>query len=125
MSDSSERREMNTHYWMVFSGDEADFEASRAGVPYMEDAYGERFLLLFTTREKAEAYLRQNFNTPEAHMSMLEGTPVSHLAPITAGRFSVALLSSEEIARLALEAGVDYLQRDILPGDTQEVIRIP
>jgi hypothetical protein len=55
---------------------------------------------------------------------MLEGTPTSHLAPLTAGRFSVALLPVEAIAMLALEAEVDYLQRDILPGPTQEVIRI-
>jgi hypothetical protein len=94
---------MNTHYarmsgyWICFSGDEADFEASRGGVPYIEDAHGERALLLFTSREKAEAYARQNFNTPEAHMAMMEGTPVGHLAPLTAGRFSVALLPAEEI----------------------------
>jgi hypothetical protein len=111
-------------YWICLSGDEADFEASRGGVPYIEDALGERCLLLFTTREKAEAYARKNFNTPEAHMGMLEGTPTSHLAPLTAGRFSVALLPAEAIAMLALDAGVDYLQRDIRPGPTQEVIRI-
>jgi hypothetical protein len=111
-------------YWICFVGHDEDFEAGRASLYYVEDARGERCLPIFPTREKASGFVQKNFETPEAHITMLEGTPESHLAPLTAGRFMVAEVPNEEIIELALEAGIDYLQRDIKRGPEQEILRL-
>jgi hypothetical protein len=111
-------------YWICFVGHDEDFEAGRASLHYVEDPRGEWCLLLFPTRKKAERFVQANFDTPESHISMLEGTPESHLSPLTAGRFMVAQVPNEEIVELALEAGIDYLVRDPRPGTEQEVLRL-
>ena len=111
-------------YWVCFSGHEGDFEAGRAGLHYVERSSGEKWLVIFTTRAKAEEFVQANFSTPEAHMSMMESLPESHLAPLTGSRFTVAKLPREDIIELALEAGVDYLQRDIKPGSQQDIMRL-
>jgi hypothetical protein len=111
-------------YWICFCGGAQDFEAGRASLHYVEDSRGERCLLVFSTYERAQAFVEANLGVPESHISMLEGTPVSHLTPLTAGRFAVAKVPNEEIIELALEAGIDYLQRDIKPGPEQEVLRL-
>jgi|SRR5215216_6628058 len=111
-------------YWICFCGDERDFEAGRGSLHYVDDRWGKRCLIIFSTRKKAERFIDTNLGAPKAHMEMLESARVSHLAPLTAGRFSVAKVDNEDIIELALEAGIDYLQRDIRPGKQQEVLRL-
>jgi len=111
-------------YWICFAGWEQDFEEGCAGLHYVEDWRGERCLLVFSTRGKAEKFAEKNFNTPQAHMMMMETLPESHQAPLTGGRFGVGQLDNKDIIEAALDAGIDYLVRDLRPGTEQEVIRL-
>ena len=64
-----------------------------------------------------------NFNTPQAHMAMLESVGASHSKPLTEGRFVVMPVDSHSVAKVAAIVGADYLIRDPRPGEQQEVLR--
>jgi len=79
---------------------------------------------VFTTGERAEEFARANFESAEAHMQMFESLPVSHIPPLTEGRFMIMPLGIEHVAKAAAMADADYLIRDPRPGDQQEILRL-
>jgi hypothetical protein len=91
---------------------------------YIEDKNGEKALPVFTTGERAEQFAQANFESAEAHMQMFESLPVSHIPPLTAGRFIIMPLGIEHVAKAAAMVDADYLIRDPRPGDQQEILRL-
>jgi hypothetical protein len=79
---------------------------------------------VFTTGERAREFARLIFGSAEAHMQMFESVPVSHIPPLTEGRFMVMPLGIEDMVEAALRADVDYLTRDPRPGEQQEILRL-
>jgi hypothetical protein len=63
-------------------GNKEDWEAGRGSLYYIEDRKRETALPVFTTAEKAGAFVQANFDRPEAHMQMLESLGVSHAPPV-------------------------------------------
>jgi hypothetical protein len=55
---------------------------------------------------------------------MFESVPVSHIPPLTEGRFMVMPLGIENVAKAEAMADADYLIRDIRVGDQQEILRL-
>jgi hypothetical protein len=116
--------EHEDYQYIIGVGTVADWEAERGSLYYIEDKNGERAMPVFTTRQRAEDHARANFDAAEAHMQMFEGLPVSHIPPLTEGRFIIMPLQIEDVVRTALMADVDYLVRDPRPGDQQEMLRL-
>ena len=115
--------EQEEYQYILAMGSPADWEAGKGSLYYIEDKNGEKALPVFTTAERAEEFRRTNFASAEAHMQMFESLPVSHIPPLTEGRFVVMRLGIEDVAEAAARADVDYLIRDIRPGDQQEILR--
>ncbi len=112
------------YFYVIGLGNEEDWQAGRGSVYYIEDRNGEKGVPVFTAPEKAEQYIRANFHSPEAHMSMLESVPESHVEPLTRGRYVVMPLEAAGVVRAALLAEADYLVRDPRPGHEQEILRL-
>ena len=104
-------------------GGPEDWEAGHGSFYYIEDKNGEKALPVFTTAEAAHAHADANFNAPDAHMAMLESVPVSHVGPLTEGRFVIMPFDTDNVARVAAMLEADYLIRDPRPGDEQEILR--
>ena|SRR5215203_6306128 len=117
--------EQEGYHYMIGVGAPADWEAGKGSLYYIEDKNGEKGMPVFTTGERARARARANFESAEAHMQMFESIPVSHIPPLTEGRFVIMPLEREGVAKAALMADVDYLIRDPRPGDQQEILRLP
>ena len=111
-------------YYLIGLGGSEDWQAGRGSLYFIERD-GEKWLIAFTTPERAKRHIAANFHQPEAHIEMLESLPETHTGPLTEGRFVVMEAGIRELAERALEMGADYIQRDILPGPNQEVIRVP
>jgi hypothetical protein len=109
---------------IIAAGGPEDWEAGRGSLYYIEDRNGKTALPVFTTAERAEAFVQANFNTPEAHMQMLESAGASHASPLTAGRYMIMPVRAEGIALAARRVDADYLVRDIRPGSQQEILRL-
>ncbi len=110
---------------IIGMGSEADWEAGRGSLYYIEDNNDGRALPVFTTSELANDFIQTNFSTPEAHMQMLESVGASHAAPLTAGQFMIMPVRNEGLAKAAAMVDADYLLRDIRPGeDEQEIMRL-
>jgi hypothetical protein len=116
--------EQEEYQYILAMGSPADWEAGKGSLYYIEDKNGENGMPVFTTGERAREFERANFESAEAHMQMFESLPVSHIPPLTEGRFMVFPLGTEDVARAALMADVDYLIRDPRPGDKQEILRL-
>jgi hypothetical protein len=56
-------------------------------------------------------------------MGMLGSVPVSHLNPLTEGRFVILPLDAQGLGQWAAAVGADYLVRDLRPGKHQEMLR--
>ncbi len=110
--------------YIIGVGNEADWEAGRGSLYYIEDNNDERALPVFTTSELANDFIQTNFSTPEAHMQMLESVGARHAAPLTAGQFMIMPVRNEGLAKAAAVVDADYLLRDIRPGDEQEIMRL-
>lgn len=108
---------------IIAIGSEGDWEAGRGSLYYIEDKNGETALPVFTTTEKADEFVRAHFNSPEAHMQMLESVGASHAAPLTTGRYMIMPVRGEALAVAVARVGADYLIRDPHPGDQQEILR--
>jgi hypothetical protein len=115
--------EQEEYQYILAMGTPTDWDAGKGSLYYIEDKNGEPALPVFTTAERARAHARANFESAEAHMQMFESLPVSHIPPLTEGRFMVMPLGIEDVARAAAMADADYLIRDIRPGDQQEILR--
>ncbi len=112
---------------IIAMGGEEDWEAGHGSLYYIEDKKGETALPVFTTAELAEGFegfVQANFNTPEAHMEMLESVGASHAAPLTAGRCMIMAVRTEGLVLAAARVDADYLIRDPKPGGEQEIIRL-
>jgi hypothetical protein len=116
--------EQEEYQYILAMGSPTDWDAGKGSLYYIEDKNGERAMPVFTTRQRAEDHARANFDTAEAHMQMFEGLPVSHIPPLTEGRFIIMPLQIEDVVRTALMADVDYLVRDLRPGHKQEMLRL-
>ena len=116
--------EQEEYQYILALGSPADWEAGKGSLYYIEDKNGEKALPVFTTAERAEEFARTNFESAEAHMQMFESLPVSHIPPLTEGRFMVMPLGIEGVVEAALRAEVDYLTRDPRPGEQQEILRL-
>jgi hypothetical protein len=117
--------EQERYQYIIGVGTPADWEAGQGSLYFIEDKNGEKGLPVFTTGQRADDYARANFYSAEAHMQMFESLPVSHIPPLTEGRFVIMPLQTEDVARAALMADVEYLIRDPRPGDQQEILRVP
>ena len=104
-------------------GGPEDWEAGRGSFYYIEDKTSETALPVFTTGEAAKAHVEANFHIPKAHMEMLESAPLSHVGPLTEGRWVIMPLDREGVARVAALLDADYLVRDPRPGKEQEILR--
>ena len=113
------------YYYIIGVGAPDDWEADQGSIHYIEDKNGEKAMPVFTTGERADAYARAHLENAEAHMQMFESLPVSHIPPLTEGRFVIMPLKREGVAKAALIADADYLVRDPRPGDEQEILRLP
>jgi hypothetical protein len=111
------------YLYIIGVGSTEDWEARRGSFYYIEDRNGEKAMPVFTTAEKVEKHIDANFNTPKAHMDMLESIPESHLETLTEGRYIIMPLDTEGVAQVAATIGADYLIRDPRPGDEQEILR--
>jgi hypothetical protein len=109
---------------IVAMGGEEDWEAGRGSLYYIEDKEGETALPVFTTGELADKFVQTTFNTPEAHMQMLESVGASHAAPLTAGAYMIMPVRAESLAKVAAMVEADYLVRDLRPGAQQEIMRL-
>lgn len=109
---------------IIAIGDEVDWEAGRGSLYYIADKEGETALPVFTAAELADGFVQANFNTPEAHMQMLESVGASHAAPLTAGRYMIMPVRAEGLILAAARVDADYLVRDIRPGAAQEILRL-
>jgi hypothetical protein len=116
--------EQEEYQYILALGSPTDWDAGKGSLYYIEDKNGEKGMPVFTTPERAEHHARANFESAEAHMQMFESVPVSHIPPLTEGRFMVMPLGIEDVARAAAMADVDYLIRDPRPGDQQEILRL-
>jgi|SRR5215208_1188973 len=116
--------EQEEYLHIIAVGTPADWNAGNGSLYYIEDKNGEKALPVFTTAEWAEKFGRTNFESAEAHMQMFESVPVSHIPPLTEGRFMIMPLGFEHVATAAAMADVDYLIRDPRPGDQQEILRL-
>ena len=56
-------------------------------------------------------------------MEMLRSIPVSHLNPLTEGRFVVLPLDAQGLGQWAAAVDADYLVRGLRPGEHQEMLR--
>ena len=112
-------------YYLIGLGSAEDWQAGRGSLYFIERRSGERWLLIFTTPENAKQYIAANFDSPEAHIEMLESLPATHAGPLTEGRFVVMEAGMSKVEEVAVEMGADYIQRDILPGPNQEIMRVP
>ena len=110
---------------IITIGNVEDWEAGRGLLYYIEDKNGETALPVFTTDELANDFVQANFDTPEAHMQLLESAGASHAAPLTAGRYMIMPVRTESLARAAAMVDADYLVRDLRPGAQQEILRLP
>jgi hypothetical protein len=117
--------EQEEYYYIIGLGTLADAEAGRSSLYYIEDRNGEKGMPVFTTGERADDYARANLESAEAHMQMFESLPVSHIPPLTEGRFVILPLKREDVAKAALMADVDYLIRVPRAGDEPEILRLP
>lgn len=60
---------------------------------------------------RASEYVQTILDTPEAHMDMMEGVPVTHLESLTAGRFAIMPVEwPEGMAEVAVANDIDYLE---------------
>jgi hypothetical protein len=116
--------EQNEYFYVVGVGGSEDWEADRGSLHWIEADNGERVMLVFTSPEKAEAYVRANLHSPQAHMQMLEGLLISHVPPLTEGRLSVLRLDAHTLIEMALSIDITCLVRDPRPGAQQEIIRL-
>jgi hypothetical protein len=116
--------EQEEYQYILAMGSPTDWDAGKGSLYYIEDKNGEKALPVFTTGERAEEYARINFESAEAHMQMFESVPVSHIPPLTEGRFMVMPLGIENGAKAEAMADADYLIRDIRVGDQQEILRL-
>jgi hypothetical protein len=116
--------EQEEYQYILALGSPTDWDAGKGSLYYIEDKNGEKALPVFTTVERAEEFAQTNFESAEAHMQMFESVPVSHIPPLTEGRFIVMRLGIEDVAEVAAKADVDYLIRDIRVGDQQEILRL-
>jgi hypothetical protein len=112
-------------YYLIGLGSAEDWQAGRGSLYFIERRSGEKWLVIFTTPESAKQYIAANFDSPEAHIEMLESLPATHTEPLTEERFVVIEAGMAEVAEAAVEMDADYIQRDILPGPNQEIIRVP
>jgi hypothetical protein len=112
-------------YWVNMVGDTVDMESGRLSVHYIEKTNGEKIMPVFSTQEKAHAFL-ERFIVPDlqAHMSMLESVPTSHVAPLTAGRFSTTVVPVEFIVNYALGSDMDYVQLNPGPDEPAKVMAL-
>jgi hypothetical protein len=104
-------------------GSRENWEAGRGSFYYVEDRNGEKALPVFTTPERVESFTHANFDTPKAHMEMLESIGLSQAPDLTAGRFVVMSFDNAGIAEVAATVEADYLIRDPRPGTEQEILR--
>jgi hypothetical protein len=104
-------------------GSKEDWEAGLGSLFYIEDGKGETSLPVFTTAEKAGAFVQANFDRPEAHMQMLESIGVFHAPPLMASRFVLMPMDQDSLTSAAATDDADYLIRDPRPGDHQEILR--
>jgi hypothetical protein len=116
--------EQKEYQYILAMGTPADWDEGKGSLYYIEDKNGEKALPVFTIGERAEEYARINFESAEAHMQMFESVPVSHIPPLTEGRFMVMPLGIENVAKAEAMADADYLIRDIRVGDQQEILRL-
>lgn len=108
-------------------GDEADGAAGRASIYYIEDKGGLRAMPIFSSASLAREHIMSCLaeNTPQEHMSMMEGLPAEHVGPLTEGRFSVLGVPwPQGLAELVWRCDVDYLVRDLRPGAGQEIMAL-
>ncbi len=113
--------------YIIGVGGPEDWDAGAGSLYYVEDKNGEKAMPVFTTSERIEKFIGDNFDSPEAHMQMLESLGVNvetHANPLTEGRFTVMPVNNETFIRAALKAGIDYLVRDPRPGTEQEIFRL-
>jgi hypothetical protein len=78
---------------------------------------GEKYLPVFTTRERADNYIQASLESPQAYMEMLQRIGITYAPPLTAGRYLVMMFSPEGVAEAASRVGAKHLARDILSGD--------
>ena len=116
--------EQGEYLYVIGVGSPKDWEAGAGSIYYIEDRQGEKALPVFTTREHAEGFTRASFNTPDAHMSMLESGGFTVPQPLTEEGFKIMPLDSEGVAEAAAIAKADYLVRDPRAGEQQEIMRL-
>jgi hypothetical protein len=117
--------EQEGYQYIIAVGTPDDWNAGRGSLYLIEDKNGEKAMPVFATGEQAIEFGRANLESAEAHMQVFESLPVSHIPPLTEGRFMVMPLEAEGLAMAALRAEVDYLIRNLRPGDQQEILRVP
>src|SRR5215212_11776249 len=116
--------EQEGYQYIIAVGTPDDWNAGRGSLYLIEDKNGEKAMPVFATGEQAIEFGRANLESAEAHMQMFESLPVSHIPPLTEGRFMVMPLGIENVAKAEAMADADYLIRDIRVGDQQEILRL-
>jgi hypothetical protein len=93
---------------LIGVGNSEDWQARRGSLYYIEDKNGEKCLPVFSTLGRVASYVRSNFGAPKAHMDIiLESLPVSHVGPLTEGRFLDMPLDTEGVAKAAAMIDAD------------------
>lgn len=100
-----------------------DRGTGRAGYYYIEDGNGLRALPIFTSGEGVIRYAQTNSAALGDQMDTMEDLPTGHTGKLTDGRFVVLeLVYPEELAEVMEEVEPDYLVRNPMPGERQEVM---
>ena len=100
-------------YYIIGCGGVKDWDEGRGSLYWIQDRNGGRALPMFTSQEKVEAFMEATFNSPRAHMEMLESVAsITHVNPLTEGRFSIFPLREEGVATAAELIEADYIVRD-------------
>jgi hypothetical protein len=112
------------YVYIIGLGNTEDWDEGRGSLYYIEDKNGRTCIPVFSTPEGVERHIEANFNSAESHMQMMEGLLLSHVGPLTDGRFIIMPVTEDLIFNKAREMGINYLVRDPRPGDQQEVMNV-
>lgn len=115
-----------TEYMYVIGlGHPGDWAQGQGAFYYIESIEGEVVLPLFSSAEKAQKYIKNNFYSPQAHMELLESGGYSGAANVTAGRYmTMPYKWPGKVAEVAVDVGADILIKDPREGAMQEMIYV-
>ncbi len=110
--------EQSENLYVLGIGPEEAFEQGRAGLFYEQDEAGQKALPVFPTSEGVDAYALALLGDP--------ASDTNAQGELEEGRFrAIHLEGGEELARMALFMGVDFVKWIPAPGEPAKFYRMP